>query len=168
MKENPKHIQAQKSGKAPLEYLVYSVLEMDADVHKHGADKYGVRNWRLDEIRASTYEGAMLRHFLAWARGEDIDPDSGKPHLGHLRACCAVVLDADMQGTLIDDRNRMESKTPPALREEPVPTPLEGWPAQRCGLCRNQPCSCRPECTPSPKTYEQMVRQAERELFRRS
>lgn len=110
MQHNPKHIQAQKEGKAPMEYLVYSVLPMDAAVHKHGADKYGERNWRKDKILTSTYEGAILRHFLAWAQGEDIDPDSGMPHLAHLRACCAVVLDAQMHNSLIDNRNRLESK----------------------------------------------------------
>lgn len=109
IKPNPKYVQAQKDGKMPLEYLVYSVLVQDAIVHKHGADKYGVRNWREDAITASTYEGAMLRHFLAWAQGEDIDPDSGQPHLSHLRACCAVVLDADAHGKLIDDRDRKVS-----------------------------------------------------------
>lgn len=109
MKENPKAIRAAKDGKAPLEYLVYSILEMDARVHKTGADKYGERNWRKDEVKASTYEGAMLRHFLAWAQGEDIDPESGEFHLIHLRACCAVVVDAGIHGKLFDDRNRMES-----------------------------------------------------------
>lgn len=98
-----------KDGKAPLEYVVYDMLELDARVHKHGADKYGISNWRMDKITTSTYEAAILRHFVAWARGEDIDPDSGLPHLAHIRACCAVVLDADNHGTLIDDRNRMES-----------------------------------------------------------
>ena len=109
-RHNPKHIQAQKDGKNPMEYLVYSVLPLDAKCHKHGADKYGVRNWRKDKILASTYEGAILRHFLQWASGEDMDPDSGLPHLTHLRACAAVVLDAAEHGTLIDDRTRLETK----------------------------------------------------------
>jgi len=107
---NPKHIRAQKDGKTPLEYLIYSVLADEAHVLKHGADKYGVRNWRQDAILASTYEGAMLRHFLAWAMGEDTDPDSGYSHLIHLRACAAVCLDAQKAGTFIDDRDRQESK----------------------------------------------------------
>ena len=106
---NPKHIQAQKDGKVPMEYLVTSVLADDARCHKHGADKYGVRNWREDPILASTYEGAMLRHFTAWCAGEDLDPDTGLSHLTHLRACCAVVLDAVLCGTLIDDRDRCVS-----------------------------------------------------------
>lgn len=108
-KDNPKLVQALKDGKAPLEYLVYSVLEGDAHVHKGGADKYGVRNWLRDKIKASTYEGAILRHFKAWAEGEDVDPESGYSHLYHIRACCAILLDSGIHDTLIDDRNRCES-----------------------------------------------------------
>jgi len=110
IKENPKHVQAQKDGKVPFEYLVLSVLEDDAHVHKGGGNKYGIRNWTIDEIRASTYKGAMFRHLIAWCEGEDLDPESGKSHLTHLRACCAVVMDADKHGKLIDDRLFAETK----------------------------------------------------------
>lgn len=166
IKQNPKHIQAQKDGKAPLEYLVTSMNELDAAVHKHGADKYGIRNWLIDEITASTYVGAMRRHLDAWAQGHDLDDGpggSGKPHLTHLRACCAVVLDAQMHGMLIDDRLRAESKAPPGA--EPLVKQLEksiddyvqraadvsearailrveGYPSPRCSVCKTQPCSC--------------------------
>lgn len=110
MKDNPKLIQAQKDGKSPLDYLVYSCWEDDAYVHKHGADKYGERNWRIDEIKLSTYEGAILRHFLAFFhKKQDLDPDSGKSHLTHIRACCAVVLDALDNNKVIDDRGREQS-----------------------------------------------------------
>lgn len=110
MKDNPKLIQALKDGKVPMEYLVTSCFAEDALCHKHGADKYGTRNWREQEILASTYEGAMMRHLLAWMHGEDTDPDSGLSHLTHLRACCAVVLDSMQHNTLIDDRSRQETK----------------------------------------------------------
>jgi len=119
LKENPKHIQAQKDGKVPFEFLVLSVLEDDAYVHQHGAGKYGKNNWTIDEIRASTYIGAMFRHYKAWAEGEDLDPDSGKPHLTHLRACCAVVMDADKHGKLIDDRQFAETKADEPTLAEP-------------------------------------------------
>jgi len=109
-KMNPKYVQAQKDGKIRMECLATSVLASEARVLAHGADKYGARNWRKDEILASTYEGAMMRHLFAWINGEDLDPDSGEPHLSHLRACAAVVMDADMFNKLVDDRNRMESK----------------------------------------------------------
>ena len=111
-KQNPKQVRAEKDGKIPYEYLVLSVLEDDAHVHKHGGEKYGKRNWTIDEINASTYIGAMFRHYKAWAEGEDLDPDSGRPHLTHLRACCAVVMDADKHGKLIDDRLFAEAKEP--------------------------------------------------------
>ena len=109
-KDNPKLIRAQKDGKDPLEYLVTTVWPGDARCHESGAKKYGINNWRIDEILASTYKGAMLRHLKAWAEGEDLDPDSGESHLYHIRACCAIVLDSEMHGTLIDDRLLAESK----------------------------------------------------------
>jgi hypothetical protein len=110
MNENPKYVQALKEGKPRMEYLVGSVLRGDAAVHAHGADKYGERNWRQDAILASTYEAAILRHFMAYFYdSEDLDPDSGHNHLYHIRACCAVMLDAEKHGTLIDNRGRCAS-----------------------------------------------------------
>lgn len=117
VKQNPKLIQAQKEGKTPYEFIPWGVLKADAQVHAHGAAKYGERNWRIDHILASTYEGAIMRHFIAWAMGEDLDPDSGVPHLNHIRACCAVVLDAQEHGALIDDRHRSESRDSQATNE---------------------------------------------------
>jgi hypothetical protein len=108
-KENPKHIQAMKDGKAPLEYLVDFVMTGDAYVHQSGAKKYGYRNWIIDKIKLSTYIAAMRRHLKAISEGEDLDPDSGWHHLYHIRAGAAIVLDADNSGTLIDDRDRAES-----------------------------------------------------------
>ena len=109
-RENPKYVQAQKDGKPRMEYLVGSVLRGDAAVFAHGADKYGERNWRVDPIKASTYEAAILRHFMSYFYDrEDMDPDSGYSHLYHIRACCAVMLDAEIHGTLIDDRDRGKS-----------------------------------------------------------
>lgn len=119
MVDNPKHIQALKDGKDPLEYLVMSCWEEDAKCHKHGADKYGERNWRIDKIKTSTYEGAILRHFKAYFSGESTDPDSGLSHLTHIRACCAVMLDAEKHGMLIDDRDRKVSFSEPQLQSSP-------------------------------------------------
>ena len=108
--ENPKHIQAQKEDKAPMEYIIFSALEDDARGLRNGANKYGVGNWLVDPIKATTYVGAMMRHLKAWAEGEDEDLDDNLHPLTHLRNCCAIVLDAEKHGTLIDDRQRRESK----------------------------------------------------------
>ena len=110
VKQNPKLIRAQKDGKAPLEYLITELFPGDARTHESGAIKYGIRNWRIDKILASTYKAAMLRHLKAWCEGEDLDPDSGENHLYHIRACAGIVLDAENHGTLIDDRLLCESK----------------------------------------------------------
>lgn len=69
-----------------------------------GARKYGKFNWREHEVTASVYEDALMRHLMSWRDGEDVAPDSGVNHLGHIMACCAILLDAAASGKLIDDR----------------------------------------------------------------
>ncbi len=74
-----------------------------------GAAKYGVKNWRKQPIRASTYYSAMLRHLIAWYEySENDDRESSQPHLAHVIANCMILLDAQEQGTLIDDRDFSE------------------------------------------------------------
>lgn len=69
-----------------------------------GALKYGRHNYRIAGVRASTYYDAALRHLTAFWEGEDVDPESGLPHLVKAMACLAVVRDAEMRGLLNDDR----------------------------------------------------------------
>lgn len=109
---NPKATRAAADGKLRLELIETALTHPLARVMAHGADKYGVRNWRTQPVEARTYVGAMRRHLDAWADGQDADPDSGAAHLVHLAACCMVVLDAAAHGTLVDDRNVAEAKPP--------------------------------------------------------
>lgn len=44
--------------------------------------KYPPNNWRKG-LPYSKYYAALRRHLLAWWTGEDIDPESGLPHLHH-------------------------------------------------------------------------------------
>lgn len=69
-----------------------------------GALKYGRANYRAIGVRASIYYDAARRHLNAWFEGEDVDPDSGLPHLAHLLATIAIVVDAGAAGKLNDDR----------------------------------------------------------------
>jgi hypothetical protein len=69
-----------------------------------GALKYGRANWRASGARASIYVDAAGRHLNAWFEGEDLDPDSGAPHLSHALACLAILVDAQACGLLVDDR----------------------------------------------------------------
>lgn len=69
-----------------------------------GMLKYGRSNWRYAGVRASIYYDAAKRHLNAWFEGEEADPDSGLPHLAHVLACCAILVDAEAAGKLNDDR----------------------------------------------------------------
>jgi hypothetical protein len=74
---------------------------------KDGTKGYGPFNWRDDPVEMMIYLDAMLRHALALIDGEDFDPDSGKSHLGHAKACLGIIADAKENGTLIDDRPKV-------------------------------------------------------------
>lgn len=69
-----------------------------------GALKYGRTNWRAAGVRTSIYYDALMRHTFAYFEGENIDPDSGLPHLAHILACAAILVDAEAAGKLTDDR----------------------------------------------------------------
>jgi hypothetical protein len=71
---------------------------------------YGPKNWRDQQIEYLTYVDAAMRHLLAAADGEDIDPDTGELQVGHLEeamASLAILIDARIQGTCIDNRHTL-------------------------------------------------------------
>jgi hypothetical protein len=69
-----------------------------------GARKYGPYNWRDKPVDAMTYLDAIDRHKLLWQLGEDDDPETLVSHLGNIRACCAILIDAAATGNLLDNR----------------------------------------------------------------
>ena len=73
-------------------------------VMQMGADKYGAYNWCDHPMKASTYYNAILRHLNAWWTGETLDPESGLPHIAHLRACTGILIDQEATDRLLDDR----------------------------------------------------------------
>lgn len=66
----------------------------------NGADKYGHYNWRKTNTRIDTYLNAAFRHLLLAMDGHWNDDDSGLPHLAHVMACCAIILDAKTLGVM--------------------------------------------------------------------
>ena len=101
---NPKTIHGER--KSPLGLIPLRALQAAAGAHALGAAKYGPWNWREHSVAASVYVNAILRHLKAWQEEEDDDPESGVSHLGHIMACCGILLDAQAQGKLVDDRPR--------------------------------------------------------------
>lgn len=90
--------------KAPLRLVPWVSIVQLARVMKLGADKYGEVNWREKKPRTTVYFEAALRHLLAYADGQDADPESGESHLAHVMANMAILLDAQSCSCLLDDR----------------------------------------------------------------
>ena len=74
--------------KPPIDLIEPSFLTGIANVLAHGADKYAAHNWR-GGIETSRLYAATQRHLNAFWSGEDIDPESGLPHLYH--AACSLM-----------------------------------------------------------------------------
>lgn len=71
-----------------------------------GALKYGKHNYREIGVRFSVYFDAAMRHMWAVQEGEDIDPDSGLPHIVKAMSSLHVLRDAQIRGKCYDDRPR--------------------------------------------------------------
>lgn len=87
-------------------------------VCKNGAEKYGPMNWREHAVSFSVYYNAILRHLFAVLDGEWTDPESGEPHLAHVMAGAAIVLDAKANDKLNDDRPAFAGKAASYVRNK--------------------------------------------------
>lgn len=70
-------------GKLPWHLVDFRALEPMVRVLAYGAKKYSADNWKkglsLTEIRDS-----FIRHMKEWNSGQEIDPESGESHIGHM------------------------------------------------------------------------------------
>lgn len=100
---NPKTAQGNKKYNLrllplPAEVEVNRALE-------DGMHKYGAANWRITGVPASVYVDAARRHLAQWFDGgQERASDSNVHNLGHAMACLAILLDAQWNNTLSDDR----------------------------------------------------------------
>lgn len=99
---NPK--QAIGARKVPFSTMSAPVVAEIGVAMLEGACKYGRHNWRVAGARSSTYYDAAKRHLESWWEGEDIDEESGLPHLVKLLSCMMVLRDAQICGVDNDDR----------------------------------------------------------------
>ena len=81
--------------KPRMDLLDPLALEGLAKVLTFGANKYAAHNWRKG-IANTRLIAAMLRHLFAIMRGEDVDPESGLPHIDHV-GCCWMFLSNNMK-----------------------------------------------------------------------
>lgn len=102
--------------KTPLHLVPPAAVKAEAEAFADGANKYGPYNWREKGVSASVYIAACKRHLDDWWDGQQRASDSGVHHLGHARACLAIIIDAETFGNLNDDR--------------PIPMPYFAAPSQ--------------------------------------
>jgi len=91
--------------KIRTDLLPTDALESVAEILTHGAQKYEERNWELGMSWGRVY-GALLRHLFRFWGGENVDPDSGKPHVAHAACCALMLLAYYLRGTGKDDRHK--------------------------------------------------------------
>lgn len=99
---NPKQHYGDK--KLPLSLVPLSFVANVCIALYEGMGKYGLVNWRAAKVEAMTYVSALERHMKKWVNGERCDPETHVHHLASAAACLCILLDAEVNGSLIDNR----------------------------------------------------------------
>lgn len=105
---NPKQIFGDK--KPPLGYIPLSAQLAELEALYDGKLKYGPLNWRDQPVEAMTYIEAIFRHTQLYKVGEEITRDTLVSNLGAVKACCTILIDAALHGTLIDNRPKSQAE----------------------------------------------------------
>lgn len=104
-KQEPNPKQQFGDKKVPIHLWPFAATILGSLGLAEGRAKYGRNNWRAQPVEATTYVRAAMSHLQLWLESEDFAQDTASPHLGNALASLAILADAQMQGTLIDDRN---------------------------------------------------------------
>lgn len=99
---NPKQRFGDK--KPPLTYTPLSAQLAMLEALYDGMQKYGPHNWRKRPVEAMTYVDAAERHLQLYKVGEETTRDTLVSNLGAVMACCAILIDSAIHGTMIDNR----------------------------------------------------------------
>lgn len=94
-------------GKLRHDLVPPEVVNALASVLTFGAAKYGDRSWQRGMDWSRVY-GAAQRHMLAFWGGDDIDPESGMPHLWHALTNLAFLVSYQALSAGRDDRWKQE------------------------------------------------------------
>lgn len=94
-------------GKPKWSLVHFPSLEPLVEALEYGAEKYSAHGWKKG-YRATEIAESLMRHLFAWLEGEDIDPESGVPHIGLIQAN-AMFLGYQMKfKPELDDRDKIE------------------------------------------------------------
>lgn len=70
------------TGKPDFSLIPLSTMEDEARVWMYGQQKYAAWNWAKGMPWSAVF-ASLMRHMAAWQRGEEVDAESGLPHLAH-------------------------------------------------------------------------------------
>jgi hypothetical protein len=90
-------------GKNRYDLIDGYALDELAKVYTYGTVKYDDNNWRKG-MKWSRIFGALMRHSWAFWKGEEIDPESGHPHMAHAAWQCLALLNYSKYRKKFDDR----------------------------------------------------------------
>lgn len=84
------------AGKFRPTLVPVSLIEAVASVREYGVAKYhDPDNWK--KVEPQRYRDAMFRHWLAYLKGEKLDPESGLPHLHHCACNLAFLIEMEVE-----------------------------------------------------------------------
>jgi hypothetical protein len=97
------------AGKPRIDLVPTSAVLALAEVLTVGAEKYKERNWEMGMDHSICYASAM-RHLLKYWSGEDLDSESGKPHLAHVLTNIAFLIEYQKTCPQLDNRPHLTKK----------------------------------------------------------
>ena len=94
-------------GKPQWAIVDFKSLEPMVEVLEFGAKKYARDNWKKGLPTREICE-SLLRHIFAYLDGEDVDPESGISHIGHMQ--CNTMFLAYMERELKEQFDNRENE----------------------------------------------------------
>ncbi len=93
----------------------------EAAVWEAGAKKYSRGNWLKGTPWTDSCDSA-LRHIMAFLAGEDLDPETGLPHVDHLVCSAKIISNSFHTRKDLDDRENVD-ETSNQVHSKPTETP---------------------------------------------
>lgn len=92
-------------GKSDMSLLPTKACIEEAKVWAMGEKKYGRSNWKKlwGDDTINVVMASLLRHAFAILDGEELDPESGLDHAGHIRCNAAMIIEYNKTKEKKDD-----------------------------------------------------------------
>lgn len=92
-----------------MSLLPFDALRLVSKVYAFGAQKYAPNNWRKGYDWSLSFD-ALHRHLESFWAGDDLDEESGLPHLAHaaFHVLALIVFSTVARYAELDDRPRVE------------------------------------------------------------